>query len=267
MPLHDEPITISVAGESIDGTLVTPGQKMPAVLFVHGWGGDQSQYLSRAREIAGLGCMCLTFDLRGHARTQPQHETVSRADSLCDVLAAYDVVAGCRGVDRGAIAVVGSSYGGYLAAIATSLRPVKWLALRAPALYLDDGWELPKRQLNKDPELRAYRRRLVRPDENRALKACAQFAGDVLIVASENDAIIPTPVTDSYREACLHARSLTSRVIAGADHGLSEVQAQQAYTSLLVNWLTEMFTGLRGGGRETQTRTKPAPQRAAPKPA
>ena len=63
------------------------------MLFVHGWGGSQEQYLARAREIAALGCICLTFDLRGHARTEPQHETVTREDNLRDVLAAYDVLA------------------------------------------------------------------------------------------------------------------------------------------------------------------------------
>jgi hypothetical protein len=42
-----------------------------------------------------------------------------------------------------------------------------------------------------------------------------------------------------------HAHSLTHRVIAGADHALSEDPWQQAYTSLLVNWATEMVLGAR----------------------
>src|SRR3712207_7596311 len=46
---------------------------------------------------------------------------------------AYDALAGRPGVDADAIAVVGSSYGAYLAAVLTSLRPVRWLGLRAPA--------------------------------------------------------------------------------------------------------------------------------------
>ena len=36
---------------------------------MHGWGGSQAQYLARAREIAALGCVCLTFDLRGHGKS------------------------------------------------------------------------------------------------------------------------------------------------------------------------------------------------------
>src|SRR6266536_809062 len=116
MSHRDESVEIAVDVEHIQGTLlvpVLPGPAIPGMLFVHGWGGSQEQYLARAREIAALGCVCLTFDLRGHAKTQPQHETVSRGDNLRDVLAAYDVLAGHRGVDAAAIAVVGSSYGGY----------------------------------------------------------------------------------------------------------------------------------------------------------
>ena len=104
-------IDIAVDGQRIAGTLVSPAPLIPGVLFVHGWGGSQEQYLARAREIAALGCVCLTFDLRGHAETEPQHETVTREDNLRDVLAAYDVLAEPPAVDKSAIAVVGSSYG------------------------------------------------------------------------------------------------------------------------------------------------------------
>ncbi|AKJ27528.1 alpha/beta hydrolase family protein [Caldimonas brevitalea] len=247
MPTHDDTLDIEVDGEHIAGTLVSPATRVPGVLFVHGWGGSQEQYLARAREIAALGCICLTFDLRGHAGTQPQRETVSRENNLRDVLAAYDVLARRPGVDPSAIAVIGSSYGGYLSAILTTQRPVKWLALRVPALYIDTGWEVPKLQLHKDQDLDAYRRSFVEAADNRALRACAAFRGDVLLVESELDTVVPHPVIASYREASIHARSLTYRVIEGADHGLSETVAQRAYTSLLVNWFSEMVFGARQG--------------------
>jgi len=134
MPTREDKVEIRVDTEPIQGTLVTPGTRIPGVLFVHGWGGSQEQYLARAREIAALGCVCLAFDLRGHAGTQRQRETVSRESNLRDALAAYDLLAAHAQVDRSAIAVVGSSYGGYLGAILTTLRAVKWLALRAPAM-------------------------------------------------------------------------------------------------------------------------------------
>jgi len=141
---------------------------------------------------------------------------------------------------------VGSSYGAYLAALLTELRPVRWLELRVPALYRDDDWSLPKQELKKYG-LAAYRRLAVSPDQNRALGACAAFRGDVLIVESEHDDIIPHPVIANYMAAFEQARSLTYRVIEGADHGLSERRWQEAYTALLVGWAGEMVLGAREG--------------------
>jgi len=240
MPTHDDMIEIPVDSGHIAGTIVTPSTKLPGVLFVHGWGGSQAQYLARAHKIAALGSTCLTFDLRGHAGTQPQHETVSRENNLRDVLAAYDLLVSQRQVDASSIAVVGSSYGGYLAAILTSLRAVKWLVLRSPALYMDSGWELPKRQLHRDQDLDAYRRSLVPADENRALRACATFHGDVLMIESEDDHVVPHAVISSYLKACIEPRSLTYRVLEGADHGLTDDSSQHAYTYVLMSWVKEM---------------------------
>jgi uncharacterized protein len=264
MLVREETLDIPVDGQHIAGTLLTPGGSAaaPGVLFVHGWGGSQDQYLARARALAALGCACLTFDLRGHAKTQPQYETVSRGDNLRDVLAAYDLLARQRGVDPSAIGVVGSSYGGYLGAILTSLRAVRWLSLRAPALYKDADWELPKRQLHHDPDLSAYRRRSVRPEDNRALCACEAFRGDVLLVESEHDHVIPHAVIANYLAACMQVRSLTYRVIQGADHGLGEALWRLGYTAIVVNWLTEM---LAAWAQETLPRKEGRPE-APPSP-
>ncbi len=237
---RDASIDIEVDGMHIAGTMVAPAQRLPGVLFVHGWGGSQAQFLARARAIASLGCVCLAFDLRGHALTSEQQDTVTRDANLRDVVAAYDVLARHPEVDANEIAVVGSSYGGYMAAILSTLRYVRWMVLRVPALYRDEDWELPKRALHKGPDLELYRRRVVPVEENRALRACAAFKGDVLIVESEQDMVIPHPVITSYVEACSQARSLTYRVLEGADHGLSDKASQDAYTGLLLGWMNEM---------------------------
>ena len=57
---------------------------------------------------------------------------------------------------------------------------------------------------------------------------------------SEFDHLIPPAVISNYREACVQARSLTYRVMRGADHGLTEESMSRAYTTLLFNWLREM---------------------------
>ena len=253
MPLRDESVDIDVDCEHIDGTLVVPRGlpgRVPGVLFVHGWNGSREQYLSRARAVASLGCVCLAFDLRGHERTQSQYDTVTREDNLRDVIEAYRVLAGCPSVDPTRMALVGSSYGGYLAAIVTAMRPVRWLALRAPAIYADAGWDVPKRRLHQDPDFADYRRRSHAPNDNRALAACAQFQGDALLVESENDTVLPHPVAANYVAALANAHSLTYRLIEGADHGLSCAEWKQTYTDLLVTWLKEITVKARGAPSE-----------------
>lgn len=266
MATHEELLQIQSEGGTIAGTLISPETKLPGVLFVHGWGGSQQQYLARARKVAGLGCVCLTFDLTGHAGTRAEYETVTRMRNLADVVAAYDMLVRQPEVDRNAIAVVGSSYGGYLAALLTTLRPVRWMGFRAPALYMDTGWDLPKRQLHLEQDLVSYRRSVVPPESNRALRACCAFAGDVLVIESESDQVVPHAAVMSYVDACLHANSMTYRMIKGADHGLSDEESQRAYTSLLVNWLREMITGARAGPVSAERAVPPKPRPAPPEP-
>src|SRR5690606_23808954 len=114
-------------------------------------------------------------------------DSVTRPQNLQDLCASYDWLVAQPQVDADAVAVVGISYGGYLGALLTGLRPVRWLALRTPALYLDRDWELPKRQLHDDPALGRFRRSAVAAQDNRALLACARFRGEVLLVEAEHD--------------------------------------------------------------------------------
>jgi len=242
--MRSQLIEIPVGGGCVAGTLAAPATTLPGVLFVHGWGGSQERDLVRAREIAALGCVCLTFDLRGHARTEAQRQTVTRAHNLEDALAAYDTLATQPGVDRDAIAVVGSSYGGYLASLLAIERPVRWLSLRVPALYRDEDWDRPKARLDR-AELMRYRSTRVWPEHNRALAAAAAFRGDVLLVESEHDRLVPHATLASWIAAFAGARSLTYRVIAGADHALSKDAHRRDYSCLLLRWITEMVLGAR----------------------
>lgn len=250
MTTNSEAVDIAVDGIRMAGTFLFPETKVPGVLFVHGWGGSQESDLIRARGIAGLGCVCLTFDLRGHGGTIEQHLTVSREDNLRDVVAAYDQLVSHPSIDESAIAVMGNSYGGYLASLLTTLRPVKWLALSVPALYRDEEWSLAKRQLDRD-DLASYRSSTVAVTENRALGACAQFEGDVLLIEAEHDHLVPHSTLISYRRAFDKAHSLTYRIVDGADHAMSSEACQQAYTSILVGWATEMIIGGRIGGADS----------------
>ena len=100
-------------------------------------------------------------------------------------------------------------------------------------LPLSDGPHKKFASLDKD--------QYIHPADSRALAACTQFGGDVLIVESEHDFVVPHQVLMNYREACSRARSVTYRVMAGTDHGLTEEVMHHAYTSLLVEWFRHML--------------------------
>jgi pimeloyl-ACP methyl ester carboxylesterase len=246
MSSEQRTVQIRVADGGISGTMFSPGRRLPGFLLIHGWGGSQENYMSHAREVAALGCICLTFDLRGHAETEPLRKHITPQQNMADVLAAYDALAGHPAVDLNAIGVVGSSYGGYLAVHLTRERAVRWLALRVPALYKDEHWTAAKAEIDRT-ELERFRSEVVAPDRNRALTACAKFRGDVLVVESERDGFVPHSVITSYRAAFHHSKSLTYRRIDGADHSLTEVEHQRAYSSILVSWAAEMVLGAREG--------------------
>lgn len=256
MRTRDEPVEIPVGDDRIRGDWVQPGGGRPGVLMIHGWGAGRSQYLARAHAVAALGCVALVFDLRGHAAHAHQFETVSREQNLADVLAAFDTLASHPEVDGDSIAVAGSSYGGYLAALLAAMRAVRWLALRVPALYRDEDWSLPKLRLDR-ALIDAYRRRPIEATRNRALSACSTFEGDVLIVRSEHDHLVPVQVIDNYRAAFVRARSLTYRTMEGADHGLTEALWQRDYTTLLCDWLRERFAKVDERARAAAASARP----------
>lgn len=240
------PISVKVGDGILEGNFLAPAAPIPGILFIHGWGGSQQFDLRRAQTITGLGCVCLTFDLTGHNATVSEREDVTRDQNMNDVCAAYDTLLTHPFVDPQFIAVVGHSYGAYLAALLTEMRSVRWLSLLAPALYQDEQWFTPKEQLN--PQfLRNYRNRTHCPSDNEALHACSLFKGDVLILEAANDEIIPQRTLLNYRQAFTRSGSLTHRVLDQADHGLKLKTAQRDYSTFLYHWIQEMITRARVG--------------------
>lgn len=235
---------ISTEDGEMSGHFFEPATGFPGVLFVHGWAGSQSRDERRSRTIAQLGCICLTFDMRGHGEMREGLKSVTPSDNLADVCSAYDALAAHPGVDPGCIAVVASSYGAYLAAILSSIRPVRWLSMRVPALYEDDDWDVAKYSLDRE-ELHQFRSSQVPALSSRALRSCGNFEGDVLIVESENDHLIPHATIASYIASFVKAHSITHRIVAGADHALSSAESRHAYDELLLGWVREMVLNAR----------------------
>jgi hypothetical protein len=248
-------VELHVDDATLGGTMFPPrggaNDRHPALIFAHGWGASQKAELARARRLADRGFVTLAFTFRGHGRHRRDRETVTRIENLLDLLAAYDFIASRPEVDPSAIGLVGASYGGYLAAITTGLRRVAWLALQAPAIYRDEGFDRPKRSLNRDPSLAAYRLSEIQSDRNLALQACSLFTGAVLVAESEHDTVVPAPVIANYIRSFGRARSLTHLFLRDATHSLEPPAALAQYDDSLARWITETSSAppvIRAGG-------------------
>ena len=211
--------------------------RSPGLLGLPGWddhGKQQFDVLSM--ELASAGWVCRRANTPDASWPSVERVKVSSDQAFQQALEDYMDLAAVRGVARSRLALLGFSYGGYMATFLSAAKPSRCLVLRSPAIYPDNGWREPKESLDK-LELRDYRSRLLSPQDNRSLWCCAQFRGDVLLVDSAEDAIIPQQVIASYERAFSRVRSMTRYTLADADHELSQPAWQREYHNVVVDWL------------------------------
>jgi len=236
--LKKEHLVSSVHNQKLAETLIfteKPQQNGPAILLLHGWRSKQANAIEYAEALAQRGFICMTFDQRGCGSSEGNIDTLSRQDFLDDALTAYDNLATVVGVDPDNISVIGASFGGYLGAILTTRRRVKYLALRAPADYPNAGFEQPHALLPATAK-GAWRTQQHQPHDSFALNALHAFSGEVLIVESGKDDQISHQTIANYTHALKDQGKLTYIIMAEAGHSLQDSQSRAEYNKILVDW-------------------------------
>lgn len=232
-------VSFFVDKQKLKGTLFYPKPLRtanPAILFLHGWTSSEIGYKPRAEALAKLGFICLTFDLRGHGKSDGKLEDFSINDHLKDAVAAFDFLASQENADKNKIGVVGASYGGYLASILSSKRSVKWLTLRAPAIYPDGNFNRSTVSVLKD-ETKFFNEMGSGDKNNSACRAISKFNGNILIIESKNDEIIPHKIIEAYINCVKDKNLLTHKVIKNADHPLLKEEYKKEFIKIMVDWL------------------------------
>ena len=227
-------ISIPIKSEFITGELFTPEVPLVAsMLFCHGWTSKNTKYLKLAELLSTFGIQALAINLRGHGDSTYRLEDYSRQDHLDDILAAIDY-SNNRSAGKPFI-LLGKSYGGYLSAIASSVRKVDFLIISQPALYPDTDFNSPNSALIKNnPEI--FRSRNESVSTNRALKAIFQFENPLLIIESEHDEeVLDTPKL--YSNASKDNINMTSIIIKDTDHPLSRPEWLNDFYEKISSWL------------------------------
>ncbi len=232
-------ITFSVDSQKLSATIQYPQShkdKNPAILMVHGWMSSQKGNIIFAQALIKLGFIVMTFDLRSHGSSEGERGKLSREDYMDDMEAAYDLLASQKDIDATKIGVIGSSFGSYLATILTSRRDVSWLALRVPAQYPDEGFNLPQVKY-ANAKTTAWRKEKLSWKDTQSLRAIHDFAGKVLIIESELDVICPHQTMENYMNAVSNKKNLSYEVIQSAEHSLKTVKQKAEFTRIMLNWL------------------------------
>lgn len=230
-------ISFRVGNYNLSGTIIYPSQlrpKNPAILFLHGWTSSVNKYIDRAKPLVDLGYIVLVFGMRGHGESEGDIRKVSRQDNLEDCLAAFDFLASQPHVDKEKIAVVGSSYGGYLACLLSSKRQVWKLALKAPALYPDDEPSIPTIRMRE--RVQNYWKSPVPTKNNQALTSIANFNGEILLIECGKDEIIPHQTIENYLHAVKNKGGLAHVVIKDSDHACTRPEWEREFLKILKEW-------------------------------
>jgi pimeloyl-ACP methyl ester carboxylesterase len=227
-------VSIPVSGRQLAGNLFRRegpvGEPGPGLLFIHGFGSDQSGYRDRARAaLEAVDGVCLTFDLSGHGRSGSvaDRARLTRRDHLADCVAAYDRLVSA-GVAADRVGLCGASYGAYLAGLLTAERSVKRVLLRAPAWYDDRDFDVLLRERTRS-EAGARSALLA--------SSLGRFGGETLILESGADEVIPHEVIEAYLRIAAHP---THHVIKDAAHALTEPRWRETFEEEIKAW----FAGL-----------------------
>ncbi len=111
------------------------GRPRGTVLVVHGLGEHAGRYVKLAMHLTKQGFDCVTYDLRGHGKSEGRRGAIRRADDhLDDLTLVMDAVRRAHPQNR--LFLLGHSMGGQIAAqvVARRYRPVDGLILSSPAL-------------------------------------------------------------------------------------------------------------------------------------
>lgn len=167
MRLHSTPGAAPAAsGTTVHGVRHTRALCLPGVA---------PPWRARAADAPVCATACLRAGLPDESWPADVQARTTREDNMQQLLGDYDQLVSDASVDPARVGVLGFSYGGYAAALLTSLRPVGFMVLRSPAIYPDDEWRTPKQLLDQNA-VDAVRQHRLAPGENLVLDCCCRFA-------------------------------------------------------------------------------------------
>ena len=206
------------------------------LLNLIGWTSAKLRHQETLEAInAQTGMSVLTFDYSGHGDSTVDPFELRPAQHLLEAITVFDWIANTY--PEKSISIMGSSYGGFMAAQIAAYRNFQSLILCAPAIYTPHDLYTLNSAIDREEIGGRYRR------DSEVLAAHPLFVnprifdGSALVVAHELDTVVPTQTTNAYA-AGLDAKLVTVKSIP---HSVREASHEDRakYQKVIADWLLE----------------------------
>lgn len=205
----------------LHGDCCTSPAPLRQLMLLHGAGqADRSSYLPLRQHLQSQQIASSAFDFIGHGETGGSLLGSSLRQRVEQALAVYRH---CHAGNT-PVALLGSSMGAYIALRLLDQLPCSHLILQVPGAYTPQAFDVPF-----GPAFSAMLRQPLSWLESDAWPRLQQFRGHVLIVAAEQDTVIPRLLVEKLYASTSRCRSSQLLWLPGAGHQLSQHwQAQPA---------------------------------------
>lgn len=222
--------------EKASAFLAKPGEGigyMPGVILVHGMRSSNKGYIPIAQELARNGIVGLAINLRGHGSSQGDFDKLTVNDGLSDALNAYDFLLS-QGVDPTRVGFCGASLGSAIGVLLSKRREIKSMVLRAPATYTEELMETVYPNIMLE-EVRIFPK-MTELEKTPPYEAISNFKGNLLVVASGEDEVIPPQISNGYITAAKQAKIKELLTIKDATHALINPEWRVEFIIDLMRW-------------------------------
>ncbi len=217
------------------------GEKMPAVIFSHGFGGTHSAGTQYAQALAENGYVVYCFDFCGGSTSSRSDGSVlemSLFTERADLEAVISMIRELDYVDSENLFLMGTSQGGAVSAITGAAHPdeIRGMVLLYPAFVMVDNANELFQSAAEIPDTyffmwmnvgRTYFEPLLDYD---IYSEIAAYDRDVLLIHGDADGIVPL----SYSERALEVYpSAELKVIDGGGHGFYGDDVQKTVDYIL----------------------------------
>jgi pimeloyl-ACP methyl ester carboxylesterase len=196
-----------------------------SVVVLHGAGSCKESHFDFARACRADGLAALCFDMRGHGESEGalDHRAVSDVASIAGLAR--------ERVGADAVALRGSSMGGYLALVAAAAVGARAVVAICPASAAGMARGLRERRFEFRADLEGLGALLASHDE---LRAAEELDVPLLLLHAEGDEVVPVE-----HSRALHVATAGSRLVAVPGGHHRSVQHDPELQALSIRFIRE----------------------------